>query len=159
MAENIRWILEREERIVIGAHNGHIQRAPLQGLPMLGQILAHELGKEMVVVGTTFAAGQIVDLRSGAEPGQFATGLEESGPPEPQTIDALMEAARSAPHFVDLCRVPAGVLRAATAMRLATFTIDLDLKQAFDALIHIPRIAPVRGAFETLRDSIARAAS
>ena len=47
MAENVEWILGREERVVIGAANGHLQRWPYRVPPiineeqtMLGQHLA-----------------------------------------------------------------------------------------------------------------------
>src|SRR5262249_55410600 len=66
MADNVEWILGREERIVIGAATGHVQRWPFRVPPfvaedqiMLGQHLARTHGETMVVIATTFNGGRM----------------------------------------------------------------------------------------------------
>ena len=68
MADNIKWILDRApagSKIVLWAHNGHINRDP----EALGAILDKRYGREMVVLGFTAASGEY-----NAEKGQ--TGIE-----------------------------------------------------------------------------------
>ena len=40
MADNVEWILDREERIVIGAANGHLQRWPYRVPPIINGLCA-----------------------------------------------------------------------------------------------------------------------
>ena len=66
MADTVEWILRRERRIVVAAHNGHIQRYPVTfpGMPpttMMGMHLADRLGKDYLVIGTTTATGQTLN--------------------------------------------------------------------------------------------------
>lgn len=49
MADTVEWILRRQDRIVVAAHNGHVQRCPLavEGVPSsptMGLHLADRLG-------------------------------------------------------------------------------------------------------------------
>lgn len=159
MADNIAWILEREERIVIGAHNGHIQRGPFQGMPMLGQILAPVLGDDLVVIGTTRASGRVpdVDFAGYPQPHGFTAVLQTLSPPPGHTVDALMDEVGPALHLVDLRRVPADAVASALAMCAQNMVIDVDVKRAFDALVHVRQLTTVPGAFEALRDAIALA--
>lgn len=159
MADNIRRILDHEDRIVISAHNGHIQRGSLpDGVPALGKILAPVLGDDMVIIGTTRASGNAPQLHfEGNPPRPFSAALEEIPPPPPHTIDALMDAADLPLHLVDLRRVPPERLATAKAMCVNSVVLDLDPAQAFDALVHVRRLTPVPEALESLRDSIARA--
>lgn len=158
MADNVRWILDSEDRIVIGAHNAHIQRCSLNGSPSLGQILAPVLGDDMVVIGTTHASGDLPELHfEGDPPHPVSASLEQIPPPPPHTVDALMDTADLPLHLVDLRRVPRELLAAATSIRAQSLVLDLDPAQAFDALIHVRHLTPAPEAFASLRDSIARA--
>jgi erythromycin esterase len=159
MADNVRWILEREARIVIGAHNGHILRAPLHGIPTLGQILTAALGDDMVVVGTTYASGNLLNLRLVDESfTRFTVSLKELRPP-PHSIDALMDGVGFPLHLVDLRRVSEQQISAATAMLINHDVADLAPKAAFDALIHVHKVTNVAGLLESTRDHLARANS
>ncbi|MDR7304025.1 erythromycin esterase family protein [Haloactinomyces albus] len=159
MADTVRWILDREERIVISAHNGHVQRGltPI-GAPALGRILAPVLGDDMVVIGTTRACGEIPELHfEGEPPRPSSISLEEVPPPPPHTIDALMDAVDFPLHLANLRRVPPERIAAATAICAQTLMLDLDPSRAFDALVHVRRLTPAPEIFESLQDSIARA--
>jgi erythromycin esterase-like protein len=107
MADTIRWILGREKRIVVSAHNGHIQRdCSPTGAPTLGKILAPVLGQDIIVIGTTRACGAIPELHfKGKPPRPSHTSVKEIPPPPPHTVDALMETANHPMHLVDLRRV------------------------------------------------------
>lgn len=60
MAENLCWILEREDRVVVSAHNVHLQRTPsFDGTAPIGSLLAPVLGDDLVVIGTTHGAGAV----------------------------------------------------------------------------------------------------
>ena len=70
IADTVEWILRREDRVVLAAHNGHIQRWPgtLPGMPPVtptGMHLADRLGGDYVVIGTTSGTGQT--LNTGAD--------------------------------------------------------------------------------------------
>ena len=59
MAENTLWILQQEQargnsRILISGHNNHIMRCENAGTPVLGSLLAEELGSGYFAIGTDF---------------------------------------------------------------------------------------------------------
>jgi erythromycin esterase len=59
MAENTLWILQQEQergdnRILISGHNNHIMRCEHAGTPVLGSLLAEELGSGYFAIGTDF---------------------------------------------------------------------------------------------------------
>jgi erythromycin esterase len=56
MAENVLWILEREEKVVVWAHNAHVSLDSKES-PM-GAALRAELGAEIVVFGLEFGSGR-----------------------------------------------------------------------------------------------------
>ncbi|MBV8932793.1 MAG: erythromycin esterase family protein, partial [Kutzneria sp.] len=145
MAETVRWILDREERIVVSAHNGHVQRCLAHtGDPVLGHLLAPVLGDELVVIGTTRTGGVIPELRFEGEPPRPSfISLENLAPPPPHTLDAVMEATGLPLHLVDLRRVPPETLGAATAICAQSFVVDIDPTRAFDALVHVRSLTPV----------------
>jgi prolyl oligopeptidase len=103
MAETVRWVLEREERVLVSAHNGHVQRAPYDGLPTLGGLLADALGDALVVVGTTFTSGPAVRITDrSTRPFDWAVALEE-GVPGPALDDAAYDLVLD---LGDVHRVP-----------------------------------------------------
>ncbi|MFD9893434.1 erythromycin esterase family protein [Amycolatopsis sp. NPDC059027] len=153
VAETVEWLLGREERIVLGEHNGHIQRASgvLPGSPPgtppatpLGLRLADRLGEDYVVIGVTLGSGQTLTERPEFYQGEIFMDLE---PPEPDSLDGLMAASHDGPFGVDLRRLPpedAAKVRAATRQRLmGTHYLDVDALSAYDVLVHLPH---VRGA-------------
>lgn len=150
MADTIEWILGREERIVLAAHNGHLQRWPgaLPGMPPmtpLGLHLDDRLGRDYVVIGTTADTGQI--LTTGPE---FYTGTLFSPlpPASPDSIDGLMAASHDGPFGVDLRRLSnadtAAVRTAGRQRVLADHYGDVDALAAFDVLVHVPVLTPAQ---------------
>ena len=157
-ADNVRWILEREDRIVLAAHNGHIQRWPFMvpTMTMLGQHLAPLLGDDMVVIGTTFGGGSMWAHRPkpAGPPGHTEVYVEDFPPPGPRTIDAVLAEAGLPLCLLDLRTLPsegpvADRFRAATGIRTGSQTMDVDPLAAFDALVHLDRLSP----WETLIES------
>ncbi|MFC5182438.1 erythromycin esterase family protein [Actinomadura harenae] len=95
MADTVRWVLEREERVVVSAHNGHVQRTPLDGRPMMGALLDAELGPAMAVVGMTYDSGPVIRFTErSARPFDWDVHLEQRGPGDPaesaEGFDALV---------------------------------------------------------------------
>lgn len=95
MAETVRWVLEREERIVVSAHNAHVQRTPFEGRPMMGGLLHAALGTELAVVGMTRGSGPVIRFTERSpRPFDWDVLLEErepTGPGEPGAdYDALI---------------------------------------------------------------------
>ncbi len=81
MAETVQWVLEREDRVLVGAHNGHVQRTPYDGRPTLGSLLSASLGSGLVVVGTTYASGPRVQITDRSDrPFDWSVSLGEDGP-------------------------------------------------------------------------------
>ena len=156
MADTVEWILGREQRIVLAAHNGHLQRCPgaLPGMPPmtpLGMHLADQLKQDYVVIGTTADTGQM--LTTGPE---FYTGtlFGPLPPASPDSIDGLMAATHDGPFGVDLRRLSdadSAAVRAAGRQRvLADHYGDMDVLAAFDALVHVPVLTPAHPDADTL---------
>ncbi|MCK2212302.1 erythromycin esterase family protein [Actinomadura sp. ATCC 31491] len=148
MADTVAWVLRREDRIVLAAHNGHLQRGPgvLPGQPPfdpMGLHLADRLGTGYLVIATTCGTGQVLttshaDFRSG----RFFAPLE---PPEPGSLDALMAATADGPFATDLRRLSpadAALVRAAGRQRLGTLYTEVDALSAYDIVIHLPHVTP-----------------
>lgn len=103
MAETVRWVLEREERVVVSAHNGHVQRTPLDRRPMMGTLLDAALGPAMAVVGMTYGTGPVIRfVERSARPFDCDVLLETrepSGPADPadpgEGFDALVHLDRA----------------------------------------------------------------
>jgi erythromycin esterase len=156
MAENVEWILQREDRIVIGAANGHIQREPFlappfvsQGLTMVGQHLAATLGERMVVIASTFGGGTFWLHRPGPDssPGHSEPFVDDVDALAPDSLDALLATARVPLYLLDLRKVP-GEGPVAERFAAASSTMNGPHAQlvnpmvAFDAVVYIDRLTP-----------------
>jgi len=148
MAENVEWILNREERLVIGAHNGHIQREPLWAPPVineklttLGGHLAATLGPDLVVIGSAFGGGTLETHRllPDGPPGHAEAYTMDVGPLEPDTIDAVLSAAGLPLHLTDLRKAPAPT---ATKIMNGAQSQPIDPATSFDALVYIDSVTP-----------------
>ncbi|MFF2808081.1 erythromycin esterase family protein [Streptomyces sp. NPDC058000] len=147
LADTVEWILRREDRIVLAAHNGHVQRCP-DNLPVvppttLGMHLADRLGDGYLAIGTTSATGRTLNTSPSFYTGTLFTDLEET--PQPGSLDALMAARHHGPFATDLRRLPpadAAALRAVTQHRYGTFYADHNPLDAFDLLVHLPHATP-----------------
>jgi erythromycin esterase len=154
IADNVEWLLEREERVVLAAHNGHIQRWPATFLGMppadtMGLHLADRLGPGYLAIGVTNGTGQTLNT----DPTFFTGTLFTELPPPPAgTLDALMADTLTAasapdgadgPFAVDLRRLPPAdteAVRAATRLRAGALTTEVDPIEGYDLLIHLPHV-------------------
>ncbi|MEU1328676.1 erythromycin esterase family protein [Streptomyces sp. NPDC005865] len=102
MARSVLWHLERLDpgaRIVLAAHNAHIQKEPisfdgrLTGLPM-GQQLQRALGDGYFALALTSVAGHTADMhRDEKAPFGFTLGDTTLAPPEPGSVEAAFADA------------------------------------------------------------------
>ncbi|WP_237047618.1 erythromycin esterase family protein [Lentzea guizhouensis] len=146
MADTVSWILEREERVLLVAHNGHLQRWPgvmpgMEAMVPLGLHLADRLGDDYLVIGATNGTGQT--LHHGPEffAGRFFADLPA---PEPGSLDAFMGQHGDEPFAVDLRRLSsadAADVRAASRQRFGPFYAELDATVAYDLVVHLPHVS------------------
>lgn len=155
MAENVEWILDREERIVVAGANGHLQRWPFEvpgltsGMTTLGEHLAASLGERMVVVGSAVGGGELFLHRPipGGPPGHTETFTQDLGALDAGSLDALLATAGLPHYLLDLRRVPGS---GPVADRFAAVTTTMTGMQptpvnplaAFDAVIYTERVTP-----------------
>ncbi|MFD1929880.1 erythromycin esterase family protein [Nonomuraea mangrovi] len=146
IADTVEWILRREDRIILAAHNGHVQRRPLTlpGMPPMtpmGMRLAERLGTGYLAIGATSGTGQTLNTGADFYTGTLFTDLEA---PEPGSLDALMAASHDGPFATDLRRLsPADTdaVRAATRQRaVGAFYADQSPLDAFDLVVHLPYV-------------------
>ena len=140
MAENVRWVMQRERgrgRVLVFAHVMHVKNAPTVGGPwrfdrppvVMGQFLRRALGDSMVIVGS--AGGG----RAGTMPG---------------TIDAVLARAHRAPFVLDFRRARSDEqvrawLNAEHPLGInGEATIVLTPATAFDALVSFDSLTPAR---------------
>ena len=157
MADNVEWILGREDRIVVGAANGHLQRWPYRVPPiideeqvMLGQHLARSLGDRMVVIATTYNGGRVFGHRPlpDGPPGHTEVYYEDVAPfTEPGSLDTLLAGTGEPLALLDLRDVPADgpVARSFAEIdstRQGPYKQLVNPLAAFDAVVHIDRITP-----------------
>lgn len=157
MARTVGWVLEREPRIVVSAHNAHVRRTPLHGRPSLGALLASEFGDALRVVGTTYGAGPEVRFAQRSDRPFDCEVTREERSPRPGTVEALIEAELSERPTADAAlvlpsRLPAGRLAALAGTQAAGGVDPVeDFPGSFDAILHLRRVTAVPGAFERLR--------
>ena len=155
IADTVEWILRREDRILLAAHNGHILRCPatLPGMPpvtTMGMHLADRLGKDYLAIGTTSATGQTLNTAPDFHTGKLFTELEEA--PQPGSLDALMAVSHDGPFATDLRRLSpadATTVGAVSQQRYGALYSDLSPLDAFDVIVHLAHVTPAdpdRGA-------------
>ena len=146
IADTVDWILRREDRILLAAHNGHIQRWPATAAPdtppfaPMGLHLADRLDRDYLAIGMTTGTG--LALNTGPD---FLTGtlFTEQEPSQPGSLDALMAATHAGPFAVDLRQLsPAdtATIRTVSRQRSGTFYTDLSPLDAYDLVIHLPHV-------------------
>ncbi|MER8046843.1 erythromycin esterase family protein [Streptomyces sp. NPDC094032] len=144
MAESVLWHLERAEpgtRVVLVAHNAHIQRSPisfdghLTGFPM-GQYLSETLGDAYFALGLTSSAGQTAELVRD-ERARFGFTVEHTAlrPPEPTSIEAAFTEAGLGLAVTALNQHEE---RAPDRIRLQTTFLHTPVLNAFDGILHTP---------------------
>ena len=163
MAENVRWLAEKKfpgQKIVLWAHNGHVQTALSESIKPMGVHLRDTYGLKMVVLGFASYAGTVRAIPIVEGKGQRdKLGALPLEPAKPSSIDGLFEQT-GLPRFVlDLRRVQAG-------SALATWTAkprlhrsigagfdpaktsyhyqETDLPNAFDGLIFVSQVTAAK---------------
>ncbi|MFF0622440.1 erythromycin esterase family protein [Streptomyces sp. NPDC004296] len=153
MAGSVRWHLDRLEpgtRVVLAAHNAHIQKTPvsfnghLTGLPM-GQHLHRALGDDYFALALTSTTGHTADMPRD-ESARFgftiaATALE---PAEPGSIEAAFSDAGLGLSIADLQQArpqtqgDAGLTPGPDRIRIQSAYLHTPVLEAFDAVLHTP---------------------
>lgn len=150
MADTVEWILRRHRRVIVLAHNGHIQRTPIATpaatVDTLGGHLAERLGGRYLAIGTTCGAGEIIAMRPTSVDGAYGSELyvRDLPPDDADTIDAVLNAALPATVLLDLRTLDpaaAALIDGARRMRVQDQVLAIDVRKAFDMLIHVPRIS------------------
>jgi erythromycin esterase len=145
MAGTVRWWLDRLDpgaRIVLMAHNAHIQRTPVvyggevQVLPM-GLHLGRMLGPDYVAVGLTSSGGRTAALYPAADVGPYGFRIEDVAlePPQPGSIEAALDG--SGLSLADL-RPARGDGAGPDRIRLDSDYLTTPVVDAFDAMLHVP---------------------
>ncbi|MBF6060919.1 erythromycin esterase family protein [Nocardia terpenica] len=145
-ADTVDWVLRREGRILVAAHNGHVHRQTtvyargMEPATPLGMHLADRLGDDYLVIGATSGSGRTLNSGSDFYTSTLFTDLE---PPRPGSLDALMHASHDEPFLTDLRTLSAAdtaAVRAATEQRLGPSYYPVRPLDAFDLVAHLPRV-------------------
>jgi erythromycin esterase len=155
MAENVEWILGREDRIVVAAANGHVQRWPFSmplltnDLTMLGEHLAASLGEQYVVIGSAFGGGRLFLHRPvlGGPAGHTEIFFEDMDSPDPDSLDALLATAHLPRYLLDLRKIPpsgavAERFAAPSSIMTGAQPTPVNPMVAFDAVVYLDRVGP-----------------
>ncbi|MEU6040536.1 erythromycin esterase family protein [Actinomadura sp. NPDC047616] len=149
MAGSVLWHLERFEpgtRIVLAAHNAHIQKSPiafnghLTGFPM-GQYLHSALGDEYFALGLTSITGHTAEMRRDEEtPFGFTIDDTTLGPPEPGSVEAAFADADLGLGIADLRRArretPGGA--GPDRIRMQSTYVHTPVLDSFDGILNTP---------------------
>ncbi|ADD42388.1 erythromycin esterase family protein [Stackebrandtia nassauensis] len=142
MAESVRWHLEHArpgERMLLAAHNAHIQKAPvsyggqLSAFPM-GFHLAEMFGSDYVALALTSMAGHTAEMELD-ESAHFGFVVDEQplAPPEAGSVEA---ALTSAPLSLAALRgAPEG---GPDRIRMHAGYLQLPVAAAFDGVVCVP---------------------
>ncbi|MGW5674216.1 erythromycin esterase family protein [Streptomyces sp. NPDC003860] len=154
MAESVLWHLDRFEpgtRVVLAAHNAHIQKTPvsfdghLTGLPM-GQHLHRALGADYVALGLVSTTGHTADMpRDENSPFGFTIDATALGPAEPGSVEAAFADAGLGLSIADLRRARPQAARVSSdpapgpdRIRIQSAYLHTPVIEAFDAVLHTP---------------------
>jgi erythromycin esterase len=145
IADTVAWILGRHDRVVLAAHNGHLQRVPgampgLAPFTTAGMHLADRLGDDYLVIGTTTGTGRTLNTGADFYAGTLFTDLPA---PEAGSLDALMEASSEGPFATDLRRLTgsdAEAVSGASRQRFGAYYVEVDAAEAYDVIVHLPHV-------------------
>ena len=106
MAENVMWIMEDhppDTRVVLWAHNGHIQRTSEPGWTTMGSRLAKDLGSRYVTLGFSFDHGGFQAVDHGGGPSS-RRGLRafSVGPAPPENVEHAFARVGESIFVLDL---------------------------------------------------------
>ena len=145
MAGSVRWHLERlgpGSRIVLAAHNAHIQTEPisfdghLTTLPM-GQHPRRALGGEYFALGLTSLAGDTAEMRRDEDaPFGFTVENAPLAAPEPGSVEAAFASAGHDFALADLRRTPRP---GPDRVRMHGSYLHTSVADAYDGILTAPR--------------------
>jgi erythromycin esterase len=144
----VRLLREQHERVVVLAHNGHVQRVPFSFMPGVsapsaGTYLAEAYGDDYVVVGLTALAGSTPGLAlDDAERHGIALHTDPLGDPAPDGVEQAVLGAGLGGEPVLLDLRPARGAPGPTSIRHATTHIPVDVLAGYDALYCLPSQSP-----------------
>ncbi len=149
MAESVRWHLEHGgpgTRIVLAAHNNHIQKTPvayggvLTTLPM-GQQLDRMLGADYVAIAVTSTADHTADMRlDEAAPVGFRVVDAPLEAPQPGSVEAAALAADVRLGLADLRQAPREAAEGLDRIRSQSAYMETPVAAAFDAVLVTPTV-------------------
>ncbi|MFI8875653.1 erythromycin esterase family protein [Streptomyces sp. NPDC055243] len=147
MAQSLLWHLnhlEPDARVILVAHNAHIQKTPitfdghLTGLPM-GQHLHNALGDAYFALGLTSPTGHTAEMRRDEKaPFGFAIDDTPLGPPEPGSIEAAFADTGTGLGMADLRRARTKNLSGPDRIRLQSVYLHTPVLDAFDGILSTP---------------------
>lgn len=144
MAETVFWLLDRfgpDARVVVGAHNSHIQRTPVRtpafSLSAMGHHLANRLGDEYLAIAVTSTAGRTVTRRPNPDrPGGVEIAGTDLAPAREGSVEAAF-APGSGSRAVDL-RGARGRLAGPDRIRVMDTYQEVRLLDAYDLVVNVP---------------------
>lgn len=154
MADTVQWILQREERVLLFAANGHVRKMPYLAPPLVteplatvGTHLSSRLGADYTVIGTTFGGGEAWLHRPGPDdpPGHSTPFTEEIGPLRPESLDRHLGDAGRGSRLIDLRSALAEVAASLESVRGTHNGTELevaDVRASFDLILHVDRVSP-----------------
>ncbi len=161
MAENVGWILDHEgpgAKVVLWAHNGHVQTSKYGDMETMGMSLRKTYGREMVVFGFAFNRGgfQAIDSIDGSGKGLRSFDVEAA---PAGSLDALLASAGLAVAAVDLRALPKDgpvaawfaeprVTRNVGAVYVEAFATQFlnaqKVQDCYDAILFVEKTTPAR---------------
>ena len=147
MAANIEWIVDRApkgSKIVLWAHNGHVQRR--EGF--MGSWLAKRYGKDMVVIGQTTNEGYYTAIKTGlgthelkrGPPGSFEAFAHDAGIPR-----FLLELRRARENAAVATLLRTGVsMRSIGGMAMDVQFSPTPILDDYDVLTYIDKTEATR---------------
>ena len=163
MAENVRWLAEKKfpgQKIVIWAHNGHVQAALNESMKPMGVHLRDTYGLKIVVLGFASYTGTVRAIPIVDGKGQRdKLGALPLEPAKPSSVDGLFEQTRLPRFVLDLRRVRAGSALATWMVKRqlhrsigagyepakASYHYqETDLPKAFDGLIFVSQVTAAK---------------
>lgn len=146
MAESVLRLLEGDQRVVLAAHNWHIQRTPAMDseenlLLPAGAHLAAALGDGYRAIGVTSSLGRTTTLGEPTPERPQGAWCDAALPPP---VDGSIEAAFPTDRLWTLADLRAArpyVHDAASFQhtRMADYFLDMPVFEAFDAIAHVSR--------------------
>lgn len=154
MADTVEWILEREERVLVFAANGHVRKTPYLAPPFVTEPLATvgthlqaRLGRDYVAIGTTFGGGESWLHRPGPDdaPGHSSPFIASLGTLRTDSLDRRFADADLGSFLIDLRSTPAtaaAVVDALHGTHNGTELEQADIRASFDLMLHVDRVSP-----------------